>query len=214
VLVPKAAVDKLLNGKAEHRDKPLFSAIYLDQPSYRQIDLIIAALPETHDVGLLYSSRSGDELDLRKAIMEKRLVPQEQQSDSIESLHRDLQSVLQRSDVLLAIPDVQIYNSSTIRNILLESYRKGIPIIGFSPAYIRAGALCAVFSTPEQIAIQASNIAKQFSETNRLPSAQYPSDFDVMVNQQVAHSLGIQIKESSELLRWMKAAESVAGGAK
>jgi ABC-type uncharacterized transport system substrate-binding protein len=213
VLVSKAGFDKLQRQILDHLEHNIFSAIYLDQPSRRQIDLIAVALPNVKNVGLFVSAQSADMTSLRKAMTESRFVLHEQQLESDETLYRDLHSLLQKSEILFAIPDAQIYNSSTMRNILLETYRSGIPMIGFSPAYVRAGALCAVFSTPEQIAKQAVSQARQFAESGHLSAIQYPSEFEVMVNPQVARSLGIDIKDAATLVRQMNAA-TVAGGRK
>lgn len=212
VLVSKAGFERLLHELPPQHEKGVFSAIYLDQPSKRQIDLISAALPEAKKIGLLFSAESTNITGLRKAIAEARLTLNEQAMESAESLYRDLHSLLQRSDVLLAVPDMQIYNASTMRNILLETYRSGIPVVGFSPAYVRAGALCAVFSTPEQIATQAAFQIIQFAETGHLPAPQYPSEFEVVVNQQVARSLGLQIKDTASLSRQIKAAATAVEG--
>jgi ABC-type uncharacterized transport system substrate-binding protein len=210
VFVSKSGFDKLQRESPQHH----FSAIYLEQPSKRQIDLIAAALPEAKNIGLLYSSLPPDIANLRKAVADSRLVLRENKVESPDSISRDLQSMLQKSDVLLAIPDAQIYNSMTMRNILLSTYHSGIPLVGYSMPYVRAGALCAVFSTPQQFATQASSMIKQFAETGRLPSAQYATEFDVMVNQQVARSLGIQIKETAALIRQIKSTASSGGESK
>ncbi len=212
ILVSKAGFARLQRELPAQREKNTFSAIYLDQPSRRQISLIAAALPMAKNVGLLFSAQSTDITGLRKAITEARLVLNEQQLESTESLYRDLHALLQRSDVLFAIPDIQIYNSSTMRNVLLETYRSGIPVVGFSPAYVRAGALCAVFSTPVQMATQAAYQVKKFAEAGHLSAAQYPSEFEVMVNPQVARSLGIQIQDAAILTRQIKAAETAWEG--
>ena len=113
--------------------------------------------------------------------------------------------MLQDSDVLLALPDSSVYNSATLRNILLATYRSGIPLIGLSPAYVKAGALCAVFSTPTQIAAQAAMAIQQFWEISALPVAQYPQLFEVTVNEQVGRSLGLSIKSPAELQNEMSA---------
>lgn len=212
VLISKVGFARLQHELPAQREKNTFSAIYLDQPSGRQIDLIAAALPRAKNIGLLFSAKSTDITGLRKAIAKTRFVLNEQQLESTESLYRDLHALLQRSDVLFAIPDMQIYNSSTMRNILLETYRSGIPVVGFSPAYVRAGALCAVFSTPEQIATQAVYQVRKFAESGHLSAAQYPSEFEVMVNPQVARSLGIQIQDAALLTGQIKAAETAGEG--
>jgi ABC-type uncharacterized transport system substrate-binding protein len=100
---------------------------------------------------------------------------------------------------LLALPDSAVYNDSTIRNILLATYHRGIPLIGYSSGYVKAGALCAVYSTPEQIAAQAAQLIFKFKDTHKLPAPQYPQEFEVTVNPQVADSLGLQIKNATAL---------------
>lgn len=213
VLVTKASFEKLLHELPSYRKQNTFSAIYFDQPIKRQVAMIVAALPEAKNIGLLLSAHSPDPTNFRKAISENGLKLHEQKLGSADSLFLDLESVLKVSDVLLAVPDVDVYNSLTMRNILLATYRRRIPIVGFSQAYVRAGALGAVFSTPGQIAIQAAYLSRQFMEKNILPTAQYPTEFDVMVNQQVARSLGISIKENSVLVREIMTATNAKEGA-
>jgi len=126
------------------------------------------------------------------------------------TLPEALHELLQNSEVLFALPDSAIYNDSTIRNILLTTYRRGIPLIGFSPGIVKAGALCAVSSTPAQIAAQAATLIRQFGDSHPLPVAQYPQEFEITINEQVANSLGLPIKTTSELSHEIKAAEKSA----
>ena len=211
VLLSKSSFEKLQHDLRAGRSISLGSAIYMDQPVKRQLELINVALPQSKHIGVLSSAQSGDMPTLRKAVAESRFVLHEEHTDSPESIHRNLQSILQDSDVLLTIPDAQIYNTMTLRNILLTTYRSRVPVIGLSPAYVKAGALCAVFSTPSQIAPQAVTMAKQFLESGHLSAAQYPGEFEVMVNQQVAHSLGLEMKDNALLLAQIKAAGNILG---
>ena len=102
--------------------------------------------------------------------------------------------------MLLVIPDSEIYSSSNVRNILMASYRAKVPVIGISQAYVNAGELCAIFSTPEQIAEQAAEIITSFAKNRRLPEPQYPASFSIGLNQPVARSLGIELP-SPEVIR-------------
>jgi putative ABC transport system substrate-binding protein len=211
VLVTKAGFEKLLRELPANRKSNTFSALYWDQPVSRQVAMVMATLPEAKNIGLLLSEHSPDVESLRKLIYENKLNLREKQLGSMESLYRDLESVLRESDVLLAIPDAEVYNSQTMRNILLATYRSKVPVVGFSSGYVKAGALCAVFSTPGQLATQAASLTKQFAETDILPAAQYPTEFDVMVNHQVAHSLGITVKENAGLIMQIKAESTKEG---
>jgi len=68
-----------------------------------------------------------------------------------------------------------------------------IPLIGLSQSYVNAGAIAAIFSTPDQMAKQTAMTALQFIKSGKLPSSQYPSEFSIAENLQVAKSLGIEL---------------------
>jgi ABC-type uncharacterized transport system substrate-binding protein len=188
VMVPRMGYESLLESPSlRHRNKAV-SAIYLDQPWGRQLNFIQAALPAYKTVGILYSS------DARITLPRlPRGMSLNAQSTSVENLFATLENILNNSDVLLVIPDSEIYSSSNVRNILLTSYRHKVPLIGISQAYVNAGALGAVFSTPEQIAGQTADTIISFSRSGQLPEPQYPMLFSVGLNQQVARSLGIAL---------------------
>lgn len=176
------------------------SALYLDQPLSRQVALIRSVLPDRKQVGVLYAN-SAVELDALRSELSLRgadLVAQKLGPDS--SLAGELEALLGRADVLMAIPDGNIYNSSTIRNILLGSYRRGVPMIGLTAAYVSAGALCAVYSTPEQMAAQTAGIVERYFRQRVLPEPQYPELFQIDLNQEVARSLRLTVR-SVEALR-------------
>jgi ABC-type uncharacterized transport system substrate-binding protein len=199
VLIPKASHEKLSHDFPMRKDSKHFSAIFLDQPPQRQARLIQALLPEKHDAGLLYSSPPEVLEKLRNELREHGIKLHAERVDTEQPLLEALQNILRSSEVLIALPDAKVYNSSSIRNILLSSYRSGVPLVGFSAGYVKAGALGAIFSTPEQIARQAAMMIRHFKQAQLLPEAQYPREFDVMINEQVAYSLNLQIKNAQLL---------------
>lgn len=206
VLIPSSGYDKLLRDFPQRAHSKTFSAIFMDQPMERQARLIKAILPGARRVGIMFDSFPPDELSvLKQRAARHGLSLQEQIIGPGISLYAALQALLQNSEVLLALPDDTVYNSSTIRNILLATYRSGIPMIGFSPGYVKAGALGAVFSTPAQIVVQAASAIQQYGEIRTLPAAQYPQMFEVTTNEQVARSLGLNIRSADELRREMSA---------
>jgi putative tryptophan/tyrosine transport system substrate-binding protein len=163
------------------------------------VALLLAALPDTRRVGVLYFSPPPELPHLRRLLTEKKILLHDRTVGEGQSLNDALEGVLNESDVLFVLPDVEIYNAGTIRNILLTSYRKHVPLIGISQAYVKAGALCAIYSTPEQIAAQAAEAVRLFSESGKLPPSQYPKEFEVSVNVQVARSLDLPIKDAETL---------------
>lgn len=204
VMVPKAGYEALLEKHASRKPIKTISAIYLDQSWERQLNFIQAALPKHNIVGMLYSPNT--------PIVLPRL-PQGMSINaksvrSTEALFADLEHILESSDVLLVIPDSEIYSSSNMRNILLTSYRQKVPLVGISQAYVNAGALCAIFSTPEQLAWQAAAAIASFATGRRLPEPQYPASFSIGINQQVSNSLGIELAPPEVIRQRMdKAAE-------
>jgi ABC-type uncharacterized transport system substrate-binding protein len=66
-------------------------------------------------------------------------------------------------------------------------------VLGFSPAYVRAGALVSLHSTPAQVGIQAASLARSVLNGQSPAPSQYPADFTVEVNTHVARSLGLEL---------------------
>ena len=200
VLITKSSHAKLLLDFPRRAVSPGFSTIYLDQPIRRQVNLIAAILPGKHNVGMLYLTPPKELSQIKEALKAHGLTVQEQEVSTELALPDALQEILLgRSEMLLALPDAVVYNESTLRNILLATYRRGIPLIGFSAGYVKAGALCALISTPAQIAAQAAELSRQFAVTRALPPPQYPHEFEVLVNEPVARALDLQVKGATAL---------------
>ena len=197
VLIPKAGYEKLQHVPAQ-RKKP-YSAVFLDQPVERQVALLQAVLPATRHVGVLYAAPQPELQNLRRLMLDKNIRLHDRIVDESRSLNDALESILTESEVLFVLADAEVYNAGTIRNILLTAYRKQVPLIGISQAYVKAGALCAVYTTPEQVAAQAASMVQRYLESGKLPTAQFPSEFEVSVNMQVARSLDLHIKDAAKL---------------
>ena len=89
-----------------------------------------------------------------------------------------LKPVLDDAEVLLAVADPEVYNGTTVSNILLATYRAQLPVVAFSPAYVNAGALLALYSTPRQIGTQAAGLARQLQLGGpTVAASQYPVEF-------------------------------------
>lgn len=203
VLIPRQAFDKI----ARQRDYKFFSALFLDQPLMRQMELIHLALPERNRVGVVLGPGSVGVLrSLQAAAGEARLSLTAEKISAAEELLPALQRVLAESDVLLAVPDPLVFNKGTVQSLLLTTYRYQDPVIGFSHAYVKAGALASVHTTPEQVGRQAGDIISRVigSRPVWLPPPEYPKYFSVSINYQVARSLGLSIGDETVLLQKLK----------
>ena len=199
-LVPRATYVRIAEG-AGPALRP-HSAIWLDQPVARQLNLLQVALSDRRRVGVLLGPESRLlERELLQAAAERSLELTHASIDGVEQLPAALQKTLDAADVLLALPDPVIYNGSTIQNILTTAYRRRVPLAGFSPSYIKAGALLALYSTPLQIGTQVGGAVRTVLAGRPLPSPQGPREFSIGVNAEVAHSLGIAVEADAQS-RW------------
>jgi ABC-type uncharacterized transport system substrate-binding protein len=161
-------------------------------------------LPASRRIGVLWGPESLGQQGLLHTALQSRGI---EASESLVAeglpLIDALRGSLQGADALLAIADNQVYNSSTVANILLTSYRAKTPVLAFSPAYVKAGALLSVHSTATQAGIQVATMASHYLQTGNLPANQYPTDFTITTNEYVARSLGLSLdaKVLSERLR-------------
>lgn len=193
-LVPRLGFERTLQESRRRGSAPV-AALYLDQPLGRQVDLLRLALPRARRVGVLWGPESiqqqgqlGAALAARGLEMSDALVTEGQ------PLIDPLRAALQDADVLLAMADSAVYNPSSVSNILQTSYRARTPLMAFSPAYVKAGALLSLHSTPAQLGLQAAAMAHQYLQGNGLPASQYPQDFYISTNAYVARSLGLTLE--------------------
>jgi len=204
-LLPRSAFEKL-PGKGD--DSRRMSAVFIDQPAARQIELLRIALPEWSRVALVVG-RESSELGarLQASARDKRLRPMLETASGESDLYPALQRMLVEPAVLLAVPDATLFNNRTISNILLTAYHHRSPVIGFSPAYVKAGALLALYSTPAQIGQQAGEVARQGLASGSLQPPAAPRHFRIGTNPYVARSLGISLEDASVLQERLERAE-------
>ena len=196
VLLPHHAVADLVRRDRQRRAPA--TALYLDQPPDRYFGLIRATLPEATRVGIIYGSISrADRADFAAAAKRAGLALQEAQFAKDDNIVQVLEPLLSKTDVLLVPPDPEVSSEQNVYPLLLSTYRRGIPVVGFSAAYVRAGAL-------------AADVITRFLQPGqgRLPPPQYPADFRVSVNRQVARSLGLMVPDDAVLYRQLRAREA------
>jgi len=201
-LIPRLSFDRLLQSRGRQA-QPRVSAIYFDQPLTRQLALLQLAFPQARQVGVLLGPQSGTRLSaLRQGAAPLNLSTRLASVASDQDLYGALRHVLEGSDVLLALADPLVYNSGNLQNILLTSYRAHVPMLAFSPAYVRAGATLALFTDPAQAGQQAAEVALAVLRGGKWPeTALEPDDFRVDVNANVARSLGLSLDAESLRLR-------------
>lgn len=193
ILVPRLVFERLADPVRLRAGS--VSAVFLDQPPGRQLELMRLALPAVRNVGVLVGSESKGLLPALEKAGRERGFELVASFVGQGGLFAALQTVLPEVDVLLALPDPGVFNSQTAANILTAAYRRKLPLFGFSPAYVKAGALLSLYSTPTQVGAHGGEMLRQGLSAKALVSPQWPREFSVSVNQDVARSLGFVLDE-------------------
>lgn len=174
-------------------------AIVLDQPLYRYLDLIKMAFPQRQKIGMMVSNDASLPKNFEKQAQDRGLTLKVERwvsypaTESTSGFIATLETLMIQTDVFLALPDSQIHNSATVQPLLLTTYRFGIPVVAYSEAYGRAGALVSLYSTQEQLVRQAVDVMSQLRQGTHVSHILSPKNFTVMVNSTVARSLGLML---------------------
>ena len=218
IITPKVTFDALLNDSesaSKRQRSGKLTGIVLDQPPARRLRLMKMLLPESQRISILWgpiSSQESEEYHAAAKAVDLELVTavvdaEENPVPVIEGLIRD-------SDALLAVYDSIALNPSTAKWLLYLAYQSRLPVIGFSKAYVDAGALAAVYTTPEQIGRQAAEVVYEYLNGNsgRLPAQRYPKYFSLGLNRSVARSIGLTLPDEDRLLDELLQAEEGTRG--
>ena len=177
----------------------LTSALCLDQPLSRQLELVRLLVPRHTHIGVLAGPSSATTLpELEQLATKRKFSLSSQVIGESAAANPALESLLMKADVVLALPDPVVFNRESISGLLLTTFSRSVPVIGFSQSYVRAGALGAVYSTPAQVGRQAAEVIKQYlSDTGGvLPAPQPPRYFSVELNPHVGRALGIHLPDA------------------
>lgn len=209
-LLPQRSYQSIIKD-IDRDSRARYSAMFIDQPISRKFDLIRAALPEYRNVGVILGPATRyKNAELKRIASRKNIKLDTKNIKASKGLLNALNEVLDSNEVLLTIADPVVVNRSTLQSLFMTSYMKRIPVIGYSRAYVRAGALLAVYSTPEQLGRQAGEmIGRLFKPGNVfISTASYPKYYSISVNVRVAKSLGLLLKDEQQIQTVMQSMEN------
>jgi ABC-type uncharacterized transport system substrate-binding protein len=202
LLVPRSTYERLASGR------PQVSALYLDQPLYRQLQLLQLALPDLKNVGAplgpvsrelqdaLQAVGRGNETRVHTAIIEKN-----------SDLYPALTGLAAESEAFLLLPDPLVAHRSSLQNFFLHTYRLKRPVLAYSAPLAKSGAIMALYTTPEQAGEEAADWIRDSWSGNSvsLGGPRYPKRFTISINSTVARSLDITLPSVDVLTRKLEA---------
>ena len=72
-------------------------------------------------------------------------------------------------DFVVCPPDGTLYNSTTVRPLILASLENRLPVIGFSESFVRSGAVAAVYPDYFDVGLQAAVLARNYLAGGGMP---------------------------------------------
>ncbi len=109
-----------------------------------------------------------------------------------EQLLAALESLKGQVDFVWCLPDGALYNSATIKPLILASIEHRLPLIGFSENFTRAGAALGIYPDFHDIGVQTGEVVRQVLEGQPLHAPEGPRHLKVAVNQSVIRLLGLR----------------------
>jgi ABC-type uncharacterized transport system substrate-binding protein len=185
-----------------------FSAITLEQSPARHIALAQVLLPNARVYGLPAGPKEQSVLDEYLHVLEKiDVFPQHKIIAKESQAAKSIEYLLEDGEVIIALPDAPLMKANTAKWLLYMSYQHSVPVIAFSNAYVKAGALAAVYSEPEHYGEQMVQWFEQYFSTRNSPESTYiyPHEFSVSINSWVAKSMNIPVADQQIITDQVKA---------
>jgi ABC-type uncharacterized transport system substrate-binding protein len=179
--------------------------IDLDVPLGAQLGTVRGLLPGATRVGIVRnparSRCSAEALESQARREGYTLVVAD--CDAPGRLLKAVASLQGKVDLLLCLPDPDLYNAVTIQPLVLASIEDRLPIVGFSAAFVRAGAVAGVYPDYRALGRQTAEMALRLHRGESSGGEEYPAKLQVAVNQRVARLLGlnVQVPAGAEVFR-------------
>lgn len=166
-----------------------------------QFKLISEALPSAKTVGTLYRSDSASGRQVLQKF--KDSLPQGWRVEAVAvndypNVAAAIDALMGKNvDVIWTSAAFRIYDVAAVRELLLASLRNKVPVWGFSPAFVRAGALLGVGVDPESQAAQTTDLIATLKQSKQpVEKSQPPREYQIAINLVVADQLNIQIADA------------------
>jgi len=174
--------------------------VTIDVPYAPQFSLIAQADPKVRTLGMLYRSSETDAREQVKLVEEALPNGWKLEAVAVEdygSVAEAIDALTSRHiDVVWTNLESGIYETATVRTLLLDGLRENLPVFGFSPAFVRAGALVGIGVDPvaqgQQAAVLAMRLLRNPADES-IPRSEAPEQFQIAVNLIVADKLGVQL---------------------
>jgi ABC-type uncharacterized transport system substrate-binding protein len=174
------------------------TAVYLDVPVCVLFAELRKLFPYKTRVGIIRSPSRGDPsgAQLRGQGPEMNAL-QVADCAAPDELLPTFLSLRKKVDFVICLPDGSLYNGATARPLIMASLENRLPIVGFSPAFLRAGAAVAIYPDYRGIGQQTADLVRRCLEPGDCAGSEGPKKVNVAVNAKILRMLGIEFAAAS-----------------
>lgn len=199
-LVARAApaapvVNCMVAGGDDGKPAPGTIVVPLEVPIEAHIQWLRRLLPEARRVGILFDPARNE----RRAADDAARFTREGYAPVLApvigptGLRNALTRLIDRVDVLFAIPDAAVFAREHSRTLLLFSFRHHVPLAGPSESWVRGGALYAVDRDYQDVGRYCATLAlRQLTGTRKATPMPAPARTRVVVNTRSAEQFNLR----------------------
>lgn len=186
------------------------SVIYLEQPTERLLLLAKLALKDNaKKIGMIFGPTSVLEKHEYMVVANKLSLQLISKIEVTDKISLDvIEKLIKTSNAYIALYDQKVMNRKTAKWLLYMAnvYRK--PVIAYSKAYVEAGALAAIYTTPADAGRSAADwLYENIKNNKNIIWKRYPLRFSVDINRRIASKLNLFIDDQDVIKANIKAAE-------
>lgn len=187
--------------RADAEAAGLENLVDVDVPLATLFKRLRAAFPDKGRLGLVWNPASGPARKAEAFALARAAGYTLSLAEVSEpgSLVRNFTALRGRVDFVVCLPDARLYNSATVKPLILASLEHRLPIVAYSSAFLRAGAAVAVYPDFTEIGRQTGEAALRLLQGSSSRVELGPRRLHVAVNQSVLRLLGIEQPRSGDV---------------
>jgi putative tryptophan/tyrosine transport system substrate-binding protein len=174
---------------------PNMTGTLLEVTADRQLKLVRMFLPSVHRLGVLYDPKKSAS-KVKEAAQQAAAAGMTLQAypvDSEKDVPSQLRSLLADSEALWLLTDSTVLTNDSVHFLIQTAMAQHIPVIGFSPEFIRLGGLLGISVNYGEVGRETGLLAKRIMDGGRVnPLRPVPIErLKITVNLKTARFLGL-----------------------
>jgi len=163
------------------------------------LERLILLFPGKTRLGIIVDPAAGDTnaAQLQARAQQLGFTVRIAESKGAAQLLAALASLRNHADLVWCLPDGALYNSTTVKPLILASLDERLPLIGFSESFVKAGAAVGIYPDFREVGVQAGEAARQLLDGQAARQSEGPRRLKVVVNPSVLRLFGLRCANSA-----------------